>query len=226
MSARTGGLQALEKLIDGAPHNIRDGSVLHAISAWHIYPNMLVFSVDKSTVCTDVLQHDELVHEGGTISVGSSRIEQGDLKAKDPQDSGIDWFMPLDRLRHYDKSVRRTRNLLGYGRRKSFTDLLQVKLGAILAKLVVPQRPWLEYIKMIANITSFSAPAQPSRSVEWLSVILDPSLECLQDTVKGDALLIWVRAAQNSYMSMFKVTAFSGFKESRQCNPYWTGRRR
>lgn len=188
LSAWTGGLQALEKLINGAPHNIRDGSVLLAISAWHIYPNMMVFGVDKPAACTEVLQHDELVPEGGTISVGLSRIERGDLNAKDPRGSGIYWSMPLDRLRHYGKSVRRTRNLLDDGRRISFTDLLQVNLGAIFAKWGVPQRPRLEYINMIIKIISFSASAQPPRSIEWSSMILEPSLEYLQDTVKGDAL--------------------------------------
>lgn len=187
LSAWTGGLETLEKLIDGAPHNIRDGSVLLAISAWHIYPNMMVFGVDKLAACTEVLQHDELVPEGGTISVGLSRIERGDLNAKDPRGSGIYWSMPLDRLRHYGKSVRRTRNLLDDGRRISFTDLLQVNLGAIFAKWGVPPRPRLEYIEMMLKIISFKVSVIP-RSIEWTSMLLGPSLQYLQDTVKGDAL--------------------------------------
>lgn len=189
LSAWTSGLQTLERLIDGAPHNIRDGSVLLAISAWHIYPNMMVFGVDKSAASTEVLMHDELVAEGGTISVGLSRIEQGDLNPEVPRNNGIYWSMPLDRLKYYGKSVRRTRNLLDDARRISFPDLLQVNLGAVLDNWSVPPRSRLENIDMIIKIITFSASSQPVVPMEWSSMILSPSLEYLQDTVKGDTLL-------------------------------------
>lgn len=188
LSAWTGGLQTLEGLIDGAPHNIRDGSVLLAISAWHIYPDIMVFGVDKTAASTEVVMQDELVAEGGTISVGLSRFERGDLNAEVPRGGGIYWSMPLDRLKYYGKSVRRTRNLLDDGCRISFTDLLQVNLGAMFAQWGVPQRPRLEYIDMIIKIISFQASDHPLKPIEWSSVILDPALEYLQDTVKGDAL--------------------------------------
>lgn len=188
LSAWKGGLQTLEGLIDGAPHNIRDGSVLLAISAWHIYPDIMVFGVDKTAASTEVSMQDELVAEGGTISVGLSRFERGDLNAEVSRGGGIYWSMPLDRLKYYGKSVRRTRNLLDDGCRISFSDLLQVNLGAMFAQWGVPQRPRLEYIDMIIKIVSFQASDHPLRHVEWSSVILDPASEYLQDTVKGDAL--------------------------------------
>jgi hypothetical protein len=189
MSAWICGLQTLERLINGAPHTIRDGSVLLAISAWHIYPNMMVFGVEKSAASTEVLMQDELVAEGGTISVGLSRIERGDLNTEFLNGSGVYWSMPLDRLRYYGKSVRRTRNLLDDARRMSFTDLLQVNLGAVLAKWQVPQRLRLEYIDGIIKIITFSAAAKSTPYITWADTILEPSLEYLQDTIKGDALL-------------------------------------
>lgn len=149
---------------------------------------MMVFGADKSAASTEVFMEDELVAEGGTISVGLSRIERGDLNAEVPRGSGIYWSMPLNRLKHYGKSVRRTRNLLDDGRRISFTDLLQVNLGAIFAQWGVPPRPRLEYVETIIKIISSSVCAEPMESMKWWSMILEPSVDYLRDTVKGDAL--------------------------------------
>lgn len=96
--------------------------------------------------------------------------------------------MPLDRFKHYGKSVRRIRNLLEDGLRISFADLLQINLGAVLAEWGVPQRPQLEYIDMIIKIISTSEDGHSLKSIEWSSLILDPSLGYIRDSVKGDAL--------------------------------------
>lgn len=189
ISAWICGLQTLERLINGAPHTIRDGSVLLAISAWHIYPNMMVFGVEKSAASTEVLMQDDLVAEGGTISVGLSRIERGDLNSEYLKECGVYWSMPLDRLRHYGKSVRRTRNLLDDARRMPFTDLLQVNLGAVLAEWQVPPRSRLEFVDGIIKIITLSASTRPSPLNKWADMILEPCFDYLQDTIKSDALL-------------------------------------
>ncbi|KAK7911107.1 hypothetical protein PG985_013588 [Apiospora marii] len=38
---------AVDKLVEGMPHSIVDGAVLVAISAWHLYPNMMVLGTKK-----------------------------------------------------------------------------------------------------------------------------------------------------------------------------------
>lgn len=121
----------------------------------------MAFGVDTSAASTEVHMQDELVAEGGIISV-LSRIERGDLNTEFLNGSEVYWSMPLDRLIYYGKSVRRTRNLLDDARHMYFTDLLQANLGAVLAKWQVPQGLRLEYIDGIIKIITFSAAAKPN----------------------------------------------------------------
>ncbi|KAI0603086.1 hypothetical protein F4775DRAFT_12673 [Biscogniauxia sp. FL1348] len=43
-------MMGLECLIKGEPQSVTDGSILLAISAWHVYPNTLVLGTQTTTV--------------------------------------------------------------------------------------------------------------------------------------------------------------------------------
>ncbi|KAI9652764.1 MAG: hypothetical protein M1831_006566 [Alyxoria varia] len=60
-------MKAVEELLCGRPQDIRDGSILLALSAWHLYPNLTVLGHR----IVNVNQDDPLVPLSGVATVGS-----------------------------------------------------------------------------------------------------------------------------------------------------------
>lgn len=75
-------MTTLNKLIDGMPHSIEDSSILLALSAWHIYPDMSVLSATNYFI----KQEDPLVDPRGILTLGlqSARYTTTFLKDKQP----------------------------------------------------------------------------------------------------------------------------------------------
>ena len=70
-------LQTMEKIIQGTPHSIQSGALLPALSAWHLYPNLVVLGPSHG----DVKQKDDLITQGGIVTLG---LQAGDgLKGSD-----------------------------------------------------------------------------------------------------------------------------------------------
>ncbi|KAK2930451.1 hypothetical protein FoTM2_010792, partial [Fusarium oxysporum f. sp. vasinfectum] len=63
--AWTSAMRTLESLIKGAPQRIDNGAVLLGLSAWHLYPDILLAGTNQL-----VTQSDPLVSSGGVITVG------------------------------------------------------------------------------------------------------------------------------------------------------------
>jgi len=59
-------LKTTEDLLKGMPQRVQDGAILLGLSAWHLYPDMLVLG-DCST---KVEQNDALVLKGGILTIG------------------------------------------------------------------------------------------------------------------------------------------------------------
>ncbi|KXX78284.1 hypothetical protein MMYC01_206494 [Madurella mycetomatis] len=57
-------LETMDRPIVGAPHVIRDGAILLALSSWHLYPNVVV--VGGSSGTTEVKMSDPLVNPGAS----------------------------------------------------------------------------------------------------------------------------------------------------------------
>lgn len=56
ISAWTTALNMMEELLSGKPQGIQDGSLLLALSCWHLYPDLIVSQTIKLTPCTiDIL---------------------------------------------------------------------------------------------------------------------------------------------------------------------------
>jgi hypothetical protein len=56
ISAWTTALNMMEELLSGKPQGIQDGSLLLALSCWHLYPDLIVSQTIKLMPCTiDIL---------------------------------------------------------------------------------------------------------------------------------------------------------------------------
>lgn len=119
MDASTKALQALDNLLKGAPQQVDDGAVLLGLSAWHIYPDILMANTD-----TYIKQADALVVSGGIITIG--------LENKDGRASGVFWSLPLAQAKYYGDPVVAKRHLGVGDSRVSFDGLLLVVIGNIL----------------------------------------------------------------------------------------------
>ncbi|KAI0469993.1 hypothetical protein GGR56DRAFT_668311 [Xylariaceae sp. FL0804] len=89
-------LSSMEKLINGEPQAVQDGSTLLGISAWHIYPDMDVFS--EQTEPKSVKMEDTLVHPGGVASLGF----RGHYPTKTP---GVYWSLWLSKHKYYGQPL-------------------------------------------------------------------------------------------------------------------------
>ncbi|KAK8108843.1 hypothetical protein PG984_014644 [Apiospora sp. TS-2023a] len=145
-------LVATEGLISGTPHAVRDGPVLLGISAWHIFPDMLVLNGPTGNM--NISMEDILVRPGGVLTLGIS----------DParrENQGVYWSLSLSHHMHYGEAVKRTRRLNIDGSRLTLNELFLVCFGnlfklwgiskkdinktfCVLQEVgrVVPESPW------------------------------------------------------------------------------------
>lgn len=122
MSAWITALMSIERLLEGVPQSITDGSIILALTSWHLYPNMFRFGAG-SDIAT---QHDDLVPEGAVITLGQwSRPPDADPE--------LFWSLPLAYLKYYGDPVLRTRSLGDSTSRLTFSEFTHVILGSLLA---------------------------------------------------------------------------------------------
>lgn len=175
-------LTQMEGLIQGISQQAMNGGILLALSAWHLYPDMLVVVPCKTQVC----QHDEIFKSGVVLTIG---LEKPDL-----EQSGICWSLPLASLRHYGAPVVSSCSINSNERsRLSLTEFTQAFLGAFLQGWgdsgSDTQRAvsWLARISGILNDAasagSLEAKAMISAETEvsWLRLILSAAnyyLDC------------------------------------------------
>lgn len=125
MKAWTSAMMAMEKLVQGIPQQIRDGSILLAISSWHLYPDMAVLS----EVMTRVEQNDSLLN--GSLITFSAHISPA------TEDSaGVFWSLPMAHMRYYSPPIVSQGRLTSDTSRVSMDEFLIVVLGMVVS-------PWL-----------------------------------------------------------------------------------
>jgi len=115
-------LEGMECLINGMPQQMQTGELLLGLSAWHLYPDMIV--LDEST--TNVSQKDPLVRQGGVLTIGLKR------KDTDPE-KGVYWSLPLALLRYYGDPVLTSRSTAVDGSRLSIEEFGQALLGCLIS---------------------------------------------------------------------------------------------
>ncbi len=77
----------------------KSGEILLALSAWHLYLNLMIVELYLKTV----KQNDPLLHSCGILIIGLHRVEE--------EQGGIFWSLPLAQLRYYGTSVTRERTV-------------------------------------------------------------------------------------------------------------------
>ncbi|KAI3333568.1 hypothetical protein F4824DRAFT_490763 [Ustulina deusta] len=141
-------LSAMEGLILGRPHVVRDAPVLLGLSAWHIFPDMVVF--DGQSGSTTVQMKDALIKEGGILSLGFS----------DPgphEHQGVYWSLSLAHHTFYGKPTLQTRRLDSDGSRLSLDEFILVCMGSLLSSWRIPVQETGMVFKTIQAISTMAS---------------------------------------------------------------------
>jgi hypothetical protein len=121
ISAWKNAMIAMENLLKGMPQMVQGGAVLLGLSAWHIYPDMVVLK-NESTVETKF--DDILVPKGGLMTIPTKHISTEDGE-------GVRWSLSLAHLRFYGEPVKISRSSGAELSRITFDQLALVILDAI-----------------------------------------------------------------------------------------------
>ena len=114
-------LLSMESILKGMPQRIQSCAALLGLSAWHIYPDMVVYG----TVTKEISQRDKLVPTSGIITLG--------LQSMTGVDTSVYWSLPLAHLRYYGDPVPSSRSTGHHASLISAEQLSYVALGAIFA---------------------------------------------------------------------------------------------
>ena len=126
VSAWTGAMTGLEDLLKGMPQQISDSAILLALSAWHLYPDLLVLSKETKKV-----------RFGDTLFIDSAVVTVGLQWADDQDWQGIRWSLALSHLCYYGDPIEIDSR--GDGTRVTMTQLHMIAFGALLAGWQVPR---------------------------------------------------------------------------------------
>lgn len=121
-------LETMEKIITGSSYSIEDGSVVVALVAWHLYPDLIVLG----SRAKDIFQDDELIEPGGCVTVG---LRSSSLSLAET--SGVHWSLSLANLRYYGALKTTSRSLTNTpsgNERFTREEFTLVLIGVIIAR--------------------------------------------------------------------------------------------
>jgi hypothetical protein len=118
-------MQVADNLIAGVAQSVYNGGALLGLSAWHLYPDMSVYSNGMSGGAPEkeIRQGDPLINPGGILTVG--------LRPSDGFNYGVRWSLPLAKVRYYGAPTTVTRTIGADQSRVSITELMLAALGAL-----------------------------------------------------------------------------------------------
>lgn len=119
ITAWTSGMSAMEKLIQGIPQHIRNGATLLSISAWHLYPDMVVLANTTKSI-----DQEDVLLNGGLLTIS---LQDGEVQ------DGVHWSLPLSRMRYYSPSVLIERRLASDTSRVSMEEFCVAVLGVFIS---------------------------------------------------------------------------------------------
>ena len=112
-------LTSMEDLLNGAAQRVENGALLLGLSAWHIYPDMIVHGPTTKSIEQD----DSLVPEGSLTTLG--------LQGNAEFNQGIYWSLPLAHLRFYGDPIQSSRST-GYDASRVLPhQLVYIALGCL-----------------------------------------------------------------------------------------------
>ncbi|KAE9369920.1 hypothetical protein N431DRAFT_414266 [Stipitochalara longipes BDJ] len=95
----TKSMLCMERLLNEEPQQVSDRAVLLALSAWHLYPDLVVYGEEA----TNVKFHDLLIPKQAILTLGL-----GAMRAD--CDDGVRWSLALSHLRYYGDPVKVSSN--------------------------------------------------------------------------------------------------------------------
>ena len=113
-------MKVVDNLAMGVPQSIHEGAVLIGISAWHLYPDMVVYQAGRPL---EIPLRDPLMRQGGLLTVG--------LDSSPTCSQGVSWALPLAKLRYYGDPVTVRRSFDLHNHHVSFQQLALVILGSL-----------------------------------------------------------------------------------------------
>ncbi len=195
-------LAVFEALVNGVSQKAKSGEILLALSAWHLYPNLMIVEPCPKTI----EQKDPLLHSCGILTIGLHRVEE--------EQGGISWSLPLAQLRHYGTPVTRERTV-NSTQRLTLEEFAQAFLGAFLhgwgdrGTHTFDMIRWLQKVHRTLVALAKDENNAPSNNLvsyemgSWLGILFDASEVCLQAFDIGDNSPKQVLRLGRSYAEAF-----------------------
>ena len=140
---------SMENLFNGAAQRVQHAAFLLGLSAWHIYPDMLVHGATTKSI----KQEDKLVPEGSVITLG--------LQSDDNLNQGIYWSLPLAHLRFYSDPIQSTRSTGLDASRVLPQQLVYIALGALFSAWFDTSKDTPKGLQWLRDLSEFLDRAEP-----------------------------------------------------------------
>lgn len=204
-------MEVANGLVSGEPHSVDSGAILVGLSAWHLYPDMLLLQ-DESLTPTTLHQHDPLIAPGGLLTVG--------LQSKDGRrgQGGIGWSLSLGHLRYYGGPVLSRSHLDTTRNRVSFTQLILVAIGSMAAFWettdpetgIIITRLW-DYVHQAIKVSA----NKPQHWLGMLAAAVEQMLEAnTLEAKQGQQLMRLGRRRKKEFLSLeYPIPQFFGLTQ-------------
>ena len=136
-------LTSMEDLLNGAAQRVDNGALLLGLSAWHIYPDMIVHGPTTKSINQD----DMLVPEGSIITLG--------LQGSAEFNQGIYWSLPLAHLRFYGDPVQSSRSTRFDTSRVTARQLVHIALGSLFSLWFATSRATPKGLQWLVDLSTF-----------------------------------------------------------------------
>jgi hypothetical protein len=171
-------MTSLERHLEGTSQQVSDGSVLYAISAWHLYPDLVYFGDGA----TKIEFSDSLFTKRATMTLGLTEV------VATQQSRGTHWSLALSHLRFYGDPV--PVESVEDRTRVTISQFQVIILGAVLESWGVSLRDRRDAIQWIHDLWRYLQKTVPfeagemllSRHTSWLSGLAEASQLVLSST--------------------------------------------
>ncbi|KAK8053321.1 hypothetical protein PG996_012622, partial [Apiospora saccharicola] len=143
--AWTQALVGIERLIAGEPQSVTSGAIRLAISAWHLYPDLLVFTSQT----TSVIFSGQYMNPSGVLTVGTTNDACSSTGKE-----GIYWSVALSHYRYYGRPTRATSE---FNDRLTMHELYVVTLGGLLKLWGESRNNYKQASKWVVALWNYAA---------------------------------------------------------------------
>jgi hypothetical protein len=158
----TQAMLGLERLLHGQPQSVTDGGIILAISAWHLYPNLLVLDAEIKKVDFS----DSEIPSTAVLTVGITNTPDLHANVDVPNPTeGIYWSVSLSHYRFYGRPVETAGEI---DDRVSIDDLYLIALGSLLGIWKAPRfdEASLQWFVALWDCVKKARPYLPD--IDWL----------------------------------------------------------